>query len=289
MMSETVRKWYDERAEYEWTRLFQDGYHQLEYLVTTHLMEKYLPKTGLILDAGGGPGRYTIELAKKGYDIILIDLSPECLAVARSEARKAMVEHKVKEIAEGSITDLSRFKNEFFDAVLCLGGPLSHLIKKLDREQAARELVRVAKKKAPLFISVLNRYGFYRVLLQAQENLVDSSHEEMFAKGIHRAEFHHPKAFRRTGGFTDAYFFLPNELKQLFENAGVQTLTMATCEGLSSDLIKDTNRLYEDRESWARWLEIVLQTCTDPCIAGLGTHILYVGSKKTGKSTRTNQ
>jgi len=289
MMSETVRKWYDERAGYEWTRLFQDGYHQLEYLVTMHLLEKYLPKTGLILDAGGGPGRYTIELAKKGHDVILIDLSQECLVVARSEARKASVENKVKEIAEGTITDLSRFKNELFDAVLCLGGPLSHLVEKSDREQAARELVRVAKKKAPLFISVLNRYGFYRVLLQAQENLADSSHEEMFAKGIHRAEFHHPKAFRRTGGFTDAYFFLPNELKQLFENTGVQTLTMATCEGLSSDLEKDTNRLYEDRESWARWLKIVLKTCTDPCITGLGTHILYVGSKKTGKSAGTNQ
>jgi len=287
-MSQTVRKWYDERAGYEWTRLYQDGYHQLEYLVTMHMLEKYLPRTGLILDAGGGPGRYTIELAKKGYDVILMDLSPECLAIARNEARKASVENKVKEIVEGSITDLSRFKIELFDAVLCLGGPLSHLIQKSDREQAAHELVRVAKKKAPLFISVLNRYGFFRVLLRAQENLADSSHEEMFAKGIHRASFPHPKAFRRTGGFTDAYFFLPNELKKLFENKGVQTLTMATCEGLSTDLEKDTNTLYEDRGSWARWLKIVLQTCTDPCIIGLGTHLLYIGSKKTERIMRTH-
>jgi len=288
-MSETVRKWYDERAEYESTRLSQDGYHQLEYLVTMHMLEKYLPRTGLVLDAGGGPGRYTIELAKKGYNVVLLDLSSECLAIARNEVRKAGVENRVEKIVEGSVTDLSGFKNELFDAVLCLGGPLSHLIERSDRERAAHELVRVAKKKAPLFISVLNRYGFFRVLLRSQENLADSSHEEMFAKGIHRADFHHPKAFRRTGGFTDAYFFLPNELKKLFENKGVQTLTMATCEGLSSDLEKDTNELYNDRESWARWLKIVLQTCTDPCIIGLGTHILYVGSKKTGKNTHTRE
>jgi len=288
-MSATVKKWYDERAEYEWTRLSQDGYHQLEYLVTMHLLEKHLPRTGLVLDAGGGPGRYTIELAKKGYDVVLLDLSPECLAIARSEVIKAGVEDKVKKIVEGSVTDLSRFKNELFDAVLCLGGPLSHLIERADRERAAHELVRVAKKKAPLFVSVFNRYGFFRVLLRAQENLADSSHEEMFAKGIHRADFHHPKAFRRTGGFTDAYFFLPNELKKMFENKGVQTLTMATCEGLSSDLEKDTNMLYEDRESWAQWLKTVLETCTDPCITGLGTHTLYVGLKKTGRSTLTHE
>jgi len=284
-MSETVRKWYDARAEYEWTRLFQDGFHQLEYLVTTHFLEMYLPKTGIVLDAGGGPGRYTIELAKKGYDVVLLDLSPKCLAIARREARKAGVEDRVKETAEGSVTDLSRFKNEFFDAVLCLGGPLSHLLEKSEREQAANELVRVTKKKAPLFISVFNRYGLFRLLLRLalHENLTDSTHKEMFTTGIHRAHYRHPKGFRRTHGFTDAYFFFPNEVKQLFESKGIQTLTLATCEGLSSDLEEATNMIYRDRAKWRRWLEILLQTCTDPCIIGLGTHLLYIGRKKTAR------
>jgi len=278
-MIETVKTWYNARAEYEWMRLFQDGYHQLEYLVTMHFLEEYLPKHGLVLDAGGGPGRYTIELAKKGYRVILLDLSPKCLEIARDQIREAGVKGRVREIVDGSITDLSRFKNEFFDAVLCLGGPLSHLLEKQRREQAASELVRVTKKKAPLFISVFNRYGFYRVLLRSGENLTDSSHEEMFATGMHRAHYQHPKAFRRTNGFTDAYFFFPNEIKELFENKGVQTLTLATCEGLSSDLEENTNTLYKDKKQWRRWLKVILQTCTDPCVIGLGTHLLYVGRK----------
>jgi len=260
-------------------RLFQDSYHQLEYLVTTHFLEKYLPKHGLILDAGGGPGRYTIELTKKGYEVVLLDLSPQCLGIARRKIKEAGVGDRVKEIVEGSVTDLSRFRNELFDAVLCLGGPLSHLFEKSEREQAASELVRVAKKKAPLFISVFNRYGFFRVLLRSGESLTDSSHKEMFREGIHRAHSRHPKAFRRTAGFTDAYFFLPNEVKELFENKKVQTLTLATCEGLSSDLEEATNMLYKDRKNWRKWLKILLQTCTDPCILGLGNHLLYVGRK----------
>jgi hypothetical protein len=65
VLTEVVKTWYDTHAEYEWIRLVQDGYHQLEYLVTMHFLKKYLPKHGLILDAGGGPGRYTIELAKR--------------------------------------------------------------------------------------------------------------------------------------------------------------------------------------------------------------------------------
>jgi SAM-dependent methyltransferase len=276
---ETVQTWYDTHAEYEWLRLFQDGYHQLEYLVTMHFLEEYLPGHGLVLDAGGGPGRYTIELAKRGYSVILFDLSPKCLEIARNRMREAGVKGRVQEILEGSITDLSRFKSDSFDAVLCLGGPLSHLLERTERERAAGELVRVTKKKAPLFVSVFNRYGFYRVLLRSGEDLADSSHREMFATGVHRAYYQHPRGFRRTGGFTDAYFFSPDELKGMFESERVQTLTLATCQGLSSDLEEDTNSLYKDRRSWRQWLDILLRTCTDPYVLGFGNHLLYVGQK----------
>ncbi|MFB0501653.1 MAG: class I SAM-dependent methyltransferase, partial [Candidatus Bathyarchaeia archaeon] len=184
-------------------------------------------------------------------------------------------------IVEGSVVDLSRFKNELFDAVLCLG-PFSHLLERSERERAASELVRVAKKEAPLFISVISRYGVCRTVLQRlPEELTDPSHEEMFAIGIHLAHYRHPK--ENGAGFTDAYFFLPSELRELFESKGVKTLRMATCEGLSSHLQGATNMLYEDKEKWRRWLQILLQTCTDPCVVGLGEHFLYVGRKENYK------
>jgi hypothetical protein len=41
-MSKRIKEWYDFHAEYEWARLFQDGYHQLEYLITMHFLDKYL-------------------------------------------------------------------------------------------------------------------------------------------------------------------------------------------------------------------------------------------------------
>jgi len=288
-MSETVRKWYDARADYEWKRLFQDGYHQLEYLVTTHFLERYLPKTGLVLDAGGGPGRYTIDLAKRGYNVVLLDLSPKCLATARKKIRKARVEDRVKEIVDGSVTDLLRFKNELFDAVLCLS-PLSHIPEKSEREQAAMELVRVTKKEAPLFVSVFNLYGAFRVVLGWHpEELTDPSHEELLTKGIHRAHYRNLKEAKRSASETDTYFFHPNELKELFESKGVQTLTLATCQGLSSHLVEATNTLYNDKEKWSRWLKILLRTCTDPCIIGLGNHLLYVGRKRTVETLCTQE
>ena len=145
-----VKDWFAETANYEWKRLKQDAYHQLEFLVTMNSLEKYLPKEGFILDAGGGPGRYTIELAKRGYDVVLLDLVKEMLEIASRQIRKEEVQSRVKRIMEGSVTDLSMFGDETFDAVLCLGGPLSHLLTFEERETAAGELVKVAKRDAPL-------------------------------------------------------------------------------------------------------------------------------------------
>jgi len=50
-------------------------------------------------------------------------------------------------------------------------------------------------------------------------------------------------------GFTAAHWFLPEELRELFEQRGVDVLEMAGLEGLSSHQEKETNRLYKDQES----------------------------------------
>jgi ubiquinone/menaquinone biosynthesis C-methylase UbiE len=130
-----------------------------------HFVEKYLPKQGLVLDAGGGPGRYTIELAKRGYDIALLDLVPEMLKVAKRQIKRAGAQKRVKKIVEGSIDDLSMFADESFDAVLCLGAPLSHILDAKRRDKAITELLRVSKKGGPIFVSVISRIGLLRTII----------------------------------------------------------------------------------------------------------------------------
>jgi len=148
-IEEMVKQWFTKTARYEWKRLQQDPYHQIEFIVSTYFLEKYLPKHGLVLDAGGGPGRYTIELAKRGYEVVLLDLVKEMLKLAKRKIKRAGVLRKVKQFVHGSVEDLSMFTDETFDAVLCLGAPLCHLLDTKQREKAAMELVRVAKRDAP--------------------------------------------------------------------------------------------------------------------------------------------
>ena len=57
-----IQDYYDACAEQEWGRLEQDAFHELEYRATMECLRAHLPPSGLVLDAGGGPGRYTREL-----------------------------------------------------------------------------------------------------------------------------------------------------------------------------------------------------------------------------------
>ncbi len=270
-VEDIVKRWFTEKARVEWQRLQRDPYRTIEFIVTLHFLEKYLPKRGLVLDAGGGPGRYTIELAKHGYDVVLMDLVPEMLKLAKKKVKKAGVLEKVKQFTEGSVENLSLFDDETFDAVLCLGGPLSHLLNIGQRERAAAELVRVAKREAPIFVSVISRIGLLKTIL------IGFPHEIQYAK--HHLEVGNYVPGQQGQGFTAAHWFLPEELRALFEKQGVQVLEMAGLEGLSSHHEKETNRLCKDKEKWKMWIDILLKTCTHPSVVGSAEHFLLVCRK----------
>ncbi len=271
MAAESIRKYYMEYGLKEWKRLVKDPFHKLEFDTTMHFLKKYLPKKGSVLDAGGGPGRYAIELTKLGYDISLLDLTPELLQIARRKIRKEKVQDKVRQIVEGSIEDLSIFKDQTFDSVLCLGGALSHLVKKKNRQKAVDELVRVAKDEAPIFASVIGR-------LAVCINSINYLWPEMLEA---------PDVFRKyttTGdylggwGFAPAHFYSPKELKEEFERKA-KVLEMVGLEGIFSSHEKRYNRVYRQRKYNSILWETHLKTCTDPSIVGTSQHFLIICRK----------
>jgi S-adenosylmethionine-dependent methyltransferase len=98
-----VEKYYCETVIREWRRLVRDPYQRLEFDTTMFFLRRTLPKMGLVLDAGGGPGRYSIELGKQGYDVVLLDLVPKMLEFASKQIRRAGIQDKVKQLVQRSI------------------------------------------------------------------------------------------------------------------------------------------------------------------------------------------
>ncbi|UCH69634.1 MAG: class I SAM-dependent methyltransferase [Candidatus Bathyarchaeota archaeon] len=271
-MSKKVEKYYSELGLKEWRRLTKDPYHQMEFNTTLHFLKKYLPKKGLILDAGGGPGRYTIELARLGYNVILLDLTPKLLAIGERQIKKAKVQEKVKDIIQGSIDDLSMFENNRFDAVICLGGALSHIVNKRKREKAINEIVRVAKENNPIFISVIGRLAvLVGGLVRFPEELeINGLYQKICSTGDYDGSL----------GFAPCHFYLPEELEDSLRNRNVKILEMVGLEGLATFHSRETNKLFKQYpKAWKNWREIHLKTCAHPTAVGISEHFMIICRK----------
>src|SRR5262247_3420890 len=64
-----------------------EGQGALEFTRTQALLERYLPAPpAIIADVGGGPGRYAVWLAGRGYRVHLVDPVPLHVEQARGAA-----------------------------------------------------------------------------------------------------------------------------------------------------------------------------------------------------------
>jgi S-adenosylmethionine-dependent methyltransferase len=70
-VSQSVKDFYNSNAVVEWERL-DLPLCRVEFVSTLRLITKYFPKQGRVCDVGGGPGRYSIELIRRGYAVTLI-------------------------------------------------------------------------------------------------------------------------------------------------------------------------------------------------------------------------
>ncbi len=90
---------------------------------------------GKILDIGCGNGRDSIFLAKKGYEVVGIDITPKAIALAKKNGLKTK---NLKFI----VADAEKlpFKDESFDSVYSIG-----VLHCTDLNQSLKEVVRVLK------------------------------------------------------------------------------------------------------------------------------------------------
>lgn len=272
MAQTPVRDHYQAYGPQEWRRLVKSPFHRLEFDTTVHFLERRLPPSGLVLDAGGGPGRYTIALAKRGYEVVLLDLTPALLEIARRQIARAGLKRRVSAIIEGSIVDLWRFPDDHFDAVLCLGGPLSHVATEGERQQAIRELVRVARPGAPVAISVMGRLAVLAESPRYWPTWIE--HTETFHATWRDGDDHH------WWGTSYARFFMPEELVALCEASGLEVAETVGLEGLGSHAVAEINRLaHKQPTAWQNWLAMHAALCTHPAVFATSQHMLVIGRK----------
>ena len=120
-------KFYDAYGRYEWDRLEATAHGRLQEIIHTDFMRRYVRSGDRVLDAGSGPGRFTVAAAKLGSNVTALDLSEGQLELAKEKVREAGLLEAVHALKPGDIADLSLFSDGQFDAAVCYGGPVLRL------------------------------------------------------------------------------------------------------------------------------------------------------------------
>ncbi len=212
-MTQSVQNFYDSQPLIEWQRL-ETPYSRLEFMTTMRLIEKYFSPRGTVIDVGGGPGRYTIELLKRGYQAALFDLAQENLDLAKEQL--GALNLMASQIVQGDARDLSLFMDSTFDAGLLMG-PLYHLADQSDRMKVLQGFYRILKPGAIGIVAYLNAWGLIQTgMADFPSNYADAT----FLRGM-----------LDEGGIGIWYWSNPGRAQAEIEQAGFGVMSYAGAEG----------------------------------------------------------
>jgi glycine/sarcosine N-methyltransferase len=123
-------------------------------------------ESGRVLDAACGTGWHAIALAQKGWQVTGADFSPGMIKQARRNARQAKVDVRFIQAEFGVLADRLREihgpdQPQTYDAVLCLGNSLPHLLEETAVRAALKDF---AACLAPGGLLVLQNRNFDQVM-----------------------------------------------------------------------------------------------------------------------------
>lgn len=125
-----------------------------------------------VLDVACGTGMHAIALARLGYDITGVDLSAGMIARARDNASAAGVDAQFKVAGFGQLTAMV---GAGYDAVLCLGNSLPHLLTPNDLAAALADFAACLQPGGLLLIQNRN---FDAVMTQRERWMGPQSYRE---------------------------------------------------------------------------------------------------------------
>jgi cyclopropane fatty-acyl-phospholipid synthase-like methyltransferase len=104
-------------------------------------LERILSPMDRILDLGCGWGRVTCALARRGYNVVGVDLSDNLLAYARQAAAGLGLNIQFK---TGSMLKIP-YPDETFNKIICLWGAFNHLLTRSEQVLSLDEMYRVLR------------------------------------------------------------------------------------------------------------------------------------------------
>jgi ubiquinone/menaquinone biosynthesis C-methylase UbiE len=249
------------------------GAGALEFARTLALLSRHLPPPpAVVVDVGGGPGRYAVWLAERGYTVHLVDPMPLHVEQAQATAR---VRPGVT-LASVNVGDARALQlpDECADSVLLLG-PLYHVPEREERLRALAEARRVCRPGGLILAAAISRFASTLDGLRGGY-LEDPTFAAVAADDRRNGQHRNP-----TGDptyFTTAYFHRPEELAAECAAAGLTHEATLAVEGPGWLLLDLDARLANEAKKKVLLAALVALEA-EPMLLGVSAHLLAVARR----------
>ena len=239
----------------------------VEYITTRKYIDEALSRdrTKKILEVGAGTGRYSVTLAKEGWDVTAVELLEHNISVLRS---KLTGEENIR-VLQGNAMDLSALEDDSFDLTLVLG-PMYHLYNKENKSRALSEAVRVTRPGGwimtaycmndPTVVQYVFGMGFLKEVMG--QNMINSD-------------------WRCLSEPKDLFELVrTEEIAELDQAVGVQRIKLVATDGATNYMREQVDAM--DDEAFAKWVEYHLSVCERQDLVGASHHTLDILRKPEG-------
>jgi len=250
---ERNRSWWDAKAPQEEESL---GDEVVNRALRWREIDRHLEGVQTILEVGAGTGAFSIPLARRGYSVTHLELSPAMLDTARQTAEDVP---KIR-FVEGNAVDLSQFTDRSFDLVLNMDGAISFCGP--EAERALLESCRVAKRK--LMVTVSHRAWMAPVWVTSSLQVAARFVPAVYAM-VDRGEWDQeqfPENPAMAKGVTQDYFpafkaFLPSEVEAILARAGMKVVRLGALGSLAGLCgIDRLKQVLEDEGLFEQFLDL---------------------------------
>ena len=238
---------------------------QVEYLTTMKYIHECIDGTDdpQILEVGAGTGRYSVTLAKEGYQLTAVELIAHNLEVLKSKLDGS----EPIQALQGNALDLSLFPDSSFDLTMLLG-PMYHLYTKEEKLKALSEAVRVTKPHGYILAAYCMNEPVVIQYLFGSNHLCEATERDMLKSRWHWR--HKPK---------DLFEFVRTEdIASLDAEFPVERIKLIATDG-ATNYMRETIDAMDD-DTFAKWMEYHFAICERQDLVGAAHHTLDILRKK---------